>query len=121
MRNTYLLAGQATPAEVVKAAGKGIYVQDVANGQVKIGEGDFAFYVSQGRLIEDGKLGAPIKDVNIMGNGPKMLSNMVMVANDFEFYQGGASTCGKGDQAVPCGFGQPTCLVKSMTVGGTRG
>ncbi len=88
---------------------------------MKIGEGDFAFYVSQGRLIEDGKLGAPIKDVNIMGNGPKMLSNMVMVANDFEFHQGGAGACGKAGQAAPCGFGQPTCLVKSLTVGGTRG
>lgn len=56
-----------------------------------------------------------------MGNGPKMLSNMVMVADDFEFYQGGTGACGKGDQAAPCGFGQPTCLVKSLTVGGTRG
>ncbi len=120
MRNTCLLAGPASPADVVKTAGKGIYVQDVSNGQVKIGEGDFAFYVSQGRLIEDGKLGAPIKDVNIMGNGPKMLSNMVMVANDFEFHQGGAGACGKAGQAAPCGFGQPTCLVKSLTVGGTR-
>ncbi len=121
MRNTCLLAGPATPEDVIKSAGKGIYVQDVSNGQVKIGEGDFAFYVSQGRLIEDGKLGAPIKDVNIMGNGPKMLSNMVMVANDFEFHQGGAGACGKAGQAAPCGFGQPTCLVKSLTVGGTRG
>ena len=74
MRNTYMLAGPATPEEVIRQAGKGIYVQDVGNGQVKIGEGDFAFYVSQGRMIEDGKLGAPIKDVNIMGNGPKMLA-----------------------------------------------
>ena len=101
MRNTYMLAGPATPEEVIKAAGKGIYVQDVTNGQVKIGEGDFAFYVSQGRMIEDGKLGAPIKDVNIMGNGPKMLANIIMVANDFEFYQGGTGACGKGGQAAP--------------------
>ncbi len=121
MRNTCLLAGPATLGDVIKAADKGIYVQDVSNGQVKIGEGDFAFYVSQGRLIEEGKLSAPIKDVNIMGNGPKMLSNMVMVANDFEFHQGGAGACGKAGQAAACGFGQPTCLVKSLTVGGTRG
>lgn len=120
MRNTYLQAGPATPEDVIKAAGKGIYVQDVSNGSVKIGEGDFGFYVSHGRLIEDGRLGAPIKDVNIIGNGPKMLSNMVMVANDFEFSQGGATNCGKGGQITPCGFGQPTCLVKSLTVGGTR-
>ncbi|HNQ81592.1 MAG TPA: metallopeptidase TldD-related protein, partial [Candidatus Aminicenantes bacterium] len=121
MRNTYLEAGPATPEDVVKAAGKGIYVQDVSNGQVKIGEGDFAFFVSQGRMIEGGKLGAPIKDVNIMGNGPKMLANTIMVADDFEFNMGGTGACGKDGQAAPCGMGQPTCLIKSLTVGGTRG
>jgi TldD protein len=121
MRNTYMDAGPAAPGEVIKAAGKGIYVEDVSNGQVKIGEGDFAFYVSQGRMIENGKLGAPIKDVNIMGNGPKMLANITMVANDFEFYLGGAGACGKAGQAAPCSFGQPSCLVKSLTVGGVKG
>ena len=120
MRNTYMLAGPATPEEVIRQAGKGIYVQDVANGQVKIGEGDFAFYVSQGRIIEDGKLGAPIKDVNIMGNGPKMLQNITMVADDLEMSQNGTGACGKGGQAAPCGFGQPTCLIKSLTVGGVK-
>jgi len=121
MRNTYMPAGPASSEDVIKAAGKGIYVQDVANGQVKIGEGDFAFYVAQGRMIEGGRLGAPIKDVNIMGNGPKMLANITMVANDFEFYQGGGGACGKDGQAAPVGFGLPTCLVKSLTVGGTKG
>jgi TldD protein len=121
MRNTYMEAGPAALADVIKAAGKGIYVQDVSNGQVKIGEGDFAFFVSQGRIIENGKLGAPIKDVNIMGNGPKMLASTTMVADDFEFNRGGTGACGKDGQAAPCGFGQPTCLIKSLTVGGTRG
>jgi len=120
MRNTYMLGGAATPEDVIKSVGKGIYVQDVANGQVKIGEGDFAFYVSQGRLIEDGRLTAPIKDVNIMGNGPKMLRNITMAAHDLEMSQGGAGFCGKDGQAVPVGFGLPTCLVKSMTVGGVK-
>ncbi len=120
MRNTYMLAGPATPEEVIKSAAKGIYVKDVSNGQVKIGEGDFAFYVSQGRMIENGKLTAPIKDVNIMGNGPKMLRNITMLANDLEMSKGGTGACGKGGQAVPVGFGQPTALVKSMTVGGVR-
>jgi len=120
MRNTYMLAGQATPEDVIKSAKKGIYVQDVSNGQVKIGEGDFAFYVSQGRMIEDGKLTAPIKDINIMGNGPKMLKNVTMVANNLEMYQGGAGGCGKDGQGVPAGFGLPTALVKSMTVGGVK-
>ncbi len=120
MRNTYMLEGPATPEDVIKSVKEGIYVQDVSNGQVKIGEGDFAFYVSQGKMIEDGKLTAPIKDINIMGNGPKMLRNITMLANDFAMSKGGGGACGKGGQAVPCGFGQPTCLVKSMTVGGVR-
>ncbi len=120
MRNTYMLAGSVMPEDVIKSVKKGIYVQDVSNGQVRIGEGDFAFYVSQGRIIENGKLTAPIKDVNIMGNGPKMLRNTTMLANNFEMSRGGAGACGKGGQAVPCGFGQPTCLVKSMTVGGVK-
>jgi TldD protein len=95
-------------------------MEDVSNGEVKIGEGDFAFYVSQGRMIENGKLTAPIKDVNIIGNGPKLLSNITLVGNDLRMCQGGAGMCGKGSQGVPVSFGMPTCLVKSLTVGGTQ-
>ena len=120
MRNTIMLAGPEKPDDVIKNAKNGIYVQDVSNGQVKIGEGDFAFYVSQGRMIENGKLTATIKDINIMGNGPKMLQNITMLADDLETYKGGAGACGKGGQAAPVGFGQPTCLAKSLTVGGVR-
>jgi TldD protein len=120
MRNTYMLAGQASPEDVIKSVEKGIYIQDVSNGQVKIGEGDFAFYVSQGKMIENGKLTSPIKDINIMGNGPKMLQNVTMVANDLEMAQGGAGSCGKNGQSVPVGVGLPTVLVKSMTVGGVK-
>jgi TldD protein len=120
MRNTYMLGGPATAEDVIREAGNGIYVEDVSNGQVKIGEGDFAFYVSQGRMIENGKLTAPIKDVNIMGNGPKMLMNITIAANDLEMSRGGAGQCGKAGQGVPCSFGMPTCLVKSLTVGGTQ-
>ena len=120
MRNTYMLPGSASPEDVIKSVDKGIYVEDVSNGQVKIGEGDFAFYVSQGKLIENGKLTSPIKDVNIMGNGPKMLRNVTMVANNLEMSRGGAGMCGKGGQGVPVGFGLPTLLVKSLTVGGTQ-
>jgi TldD protein len=120
MRNTYMLAGASTPDEIIKSVKKGIYVKGVSNGQVKIGEGDFAFYVSQGLMIENGKLTAPIKDMNIMGNGPKMLKNVAMVANDLEMSKGGTGYCGKDGQAVPVGFGMPTILVKSMTVGGRK-
>jgi TldD protein len=120
MRNTYMLGGDASAEDVIKKAGNGIYVEDVSNGQVKIGEGDFAFYVSQGYLIENGKLTSPIKDVNIIGNGPKMLSNISMVADDLVMHRGGAGQCGKNSQGVPVGFGMPTCLVKSLTVGGTQ-
>lgn len=120
MRNTYMLGGDATIEDVIRQAGNGIYVEDVSNGQVKIGEGDFAFYVSQGYMIENGRLTAPIKDVNIMGNGPKMLANISMVANNLEMSFGGAGQCGKNGQGVPVSFGMPTCLVKSLTVGGTQ-
>jgi TldD protein len=119
MRNTYMLGGKSSPAGLIGGVSKGIYVADVSNGQVEIGAGDFAFYVSQGRMIESGTLTAPIKDVNIMGNGPKMLANIIDVANDLEMYEGGAGYCGKF-QRVPVSFGLPTCLVKSMTVGGVQ-
>lgn len=120
MRNTYMLAGEATPEDVIKSVKKGIYVEDISNGQVKIGEGDFAFYVSQGKLIEDGQLTKAVKDINIMGNGPKMLQNVTMVANDLALYEGGTGACGKDGQSMPVSFGLPTCLVKSMTVGGVQ-
>ena len=120
MRNTYMLGGPATPDDVIRSVKRGIYVEAVGNGQVKIGEGDFAFFVTTGRLIEDGRLTAPIKDVNIMGNGPKMLTNVSMVANDFVLHPGGPGACGKGGQAVPVSFGQPTILVQSLTVGGSK-
>lgn len=120
MRNTYMLSGPATPAEVIRNVARGIYVEDVGNGEVKIGEGDFSFFVTQGRMIESGRLTAPIKDINIMGNGPKMLANITMVANDLAMFQGGGGACGKNGQGVPVGFGLPTVLVKSMTVGGSK-
>lgn len=120
MRNTYMLSGPASAEEIIHSVKRGIYVQDVSNGQVMIGGGDFAFFVARGRMIEDGKLTAPIKDVNIMGNGPKMLQNITMAANDLVINESGAGRCGKNGQGVPVSFGLPTCLVKSMTVGGTQ-
>jgi len=118
MRNTYMTAGPAELGDLIKEAKNGILVKDVSNGQVKIGEGDYAFYVSEGRLIENGKLTAPIKDMNIIGNGPKTLANIIGVANDFEMCLSGTGHCGKNGQRVPVGFGLPSCLIKSVTVGG---
>jgi TldD protein len=120
MRNTYILPGPHKPQEIIESVKKGIYIQDVSNGQVNIGQGDFAFYVSQGRLIENGKLGATIKDVNIMGNGPKLLQDITMVADDLKLGDSGVSTCGKEGQGVPIDTGMPTVLVRSLTVGGTK-
>jgi TldD protein len=120
MRNTYMLPGTASPEDVIGAVKRGLYVPSVTTGAVRIGEGDFSFYVDFGYLIEDGRLTAPVKDVNIIDNGPKMLGRIVMLANDLEFDPGGLSTCGKCGQLVPVGFGMPTCLVESMTVGGVE-
>jgi TldD protein len=120
MRNTYILPGTSKPQEIIESVKKGIYIHDVSNGEVNIGQGDFAFYVSQGRLIENGKLGAPIKDVNIMGSGPKLLRDITMVADDLKLSWNGLSVCGKDGQLVPIDCGMPTVLVKSLTVGGTR-
>ncbi len=119
MRNTYILPGPNKPQEIIESVKKGIFVQEVNNGQVNIGQGDFAFYVSRGRLIEDGKLGAPIKDINIMGNGPKMLQDVTMVADDLQLGWSGVHSCGKEGQWVPIDAGMPTVLVRSLTVGGT--
>jgi TldD protein len=90
------------------------------NGQVKIGPGDFTFYVKSGWLIEDGKVTAPIRDCNIIGNGPDMLKRVRMVADDLRLDDGGW-TCGKAGQGVAVSQGMPTILVSSLTVGGRSG
>jgi TldD protein len=117
MRNTCMLNGPHTKEEIISSVKKGIYCDSFTNGQVRIGPGDFTFYVALGYLIEDGKMTAPIKDVNLIGNGPEVLENVTMVANDFAMSEN-AWTCGKGGQGVPVSMGQPTCLVSSITVGG---
>ena len=116
MRATYMESGDADPADIIASVPKGIYVDEFANGQVKIGEGDFTFFVKSGYLIENGRLTAPVKDINIIGNGPEALRDMVAVGNDLAIDQG-AWTCGK-EQSVPVSCGIPTVLVKSLTVGG---
>jgi len=117
MRVTFMEAGPHEPDEIIRSVKKGIYCQSFANGQVQIGAGDFAFYMRQGYLIEDGKLTRPIKDANVIGNGPQALERVTMVGNDLTLDEGGW-TCGKEGQGVPVGQGLPTALVSSLVVGG---
>ncbi len=117
MRATYMLPGPHAREEILASVKKGIYCQNFTNGQVNIGAGDFTFYVTNGYLIEDGKLTRPIKDVNIIGNGPKVLEQVDMVSDDLQIDEGGW-TCGKDGQSVPVSQGLPTVRVSSMTVGG---
>lgn len=116
MRATYMENGKATKNDIIASVRKGIYVDEFSNGQVKIGEGDFTFYVKSGFLIENGHLTAPVKDINIIGNGPEALADITAVADDL-IVDNGTWTCGK-DQNVPVSCGIPTVLVRSLTVGG---
>jgi TldD protein len=119
MRATYMLPGPHRKEEIIQSVKKGIYCANFSNGQVKIGPGDFTFYVKNGFLIEDGKLTRPIKDVNIIGNGPKVLEKIDMVSDDLVIDEGGW-TCGKDGQSVPVSQGMPTVRVSSITVGGRK-
>jgi TldD protein len=118
MRSTYMLPGPHKKDEILASVKKGIYCTRFTNGQVNIGAGDFTFYVKNGFLIEDGKLTRPIKDVNIIGNGPKVLELVDMVSDDLVIDEGGW-TCGKDGQGVPVSQGMPTVRVASITVGGS--
>ena len=116
MRATYMDGGAYAPEEILASVREGIYVEQFANGQVKIGEGDFTFFVKSGFLIENGRLTRPVKDINIIGNGPEALADITMVGNDPKV-DDGAWTCGK-EQSAPVSCGIPTVLVRSLTVGG---
>lgn len=117
MRSTYMLNGPHTRDEIIASVDRGIVAETFTNGQVQIGAGDYTFYIKNGWLIEGGKITAPIKDANIIGNGPESLARITMAANDFKLDTGGW-TCGKDGQGVPVSQGLPTVLVSAMTVGG---
>ncbi len=117
MTCTFMEDGPHTKDEIVAAVDRGIICETYTNGQVQIGAGDYTFYVKNGWLVEKGKITAPIKDVNIIGNGPESLKRITMVANDSRLDTGGW-TCGKNGQSVPVSQGIPTVLVSKMTVGG---
>lgn len=117
MRATYMESGHDGSVEdLISSVKKGIYVDQFANGQVKIGEGDFTFYVKNGALIENGRLTMPVKDINIIGNGPQALADIIAVADDLKIDEG-TWTCGK-EQSVPVSCGIPSVLIKGLTVGG---
>ena len=117
MRATYMETGPHSKDDIIGQVKQGIYVDNFSNGQVKIGAGDFTFFVKSGYLIENGKLTQPIKDINIIGNGPQALADITMCADDYKI-DNGTWTCGKSGQSVPVTCGLPTVLVNKLTVGG---
>ena len=116
MRATYMENGSATEADLIASVKKGVFVESFSNGQVQIGAGDFTFYVKSGYMIENGRLTKPIKDINIIGNGPQALADMEAVANNGKM-DNGTWTCGKG-QSCPVSCGMPSALIRKLTVGG---
>jgi TldD protein len=119
MTNTILTAGPHDPEEIVRSMKRGIYAKRFGGGQVDIANGDFVFSLTESYLVEDGKIGAPLKGVNLIGNGPDVMRKVVMLGNDVVISDG-VWTCGKDGQSVPVGVGCPTLKVSSMTVGGTK-
>jgi TldD protein len=118
MRCTFMENGPHTKDEIIASVEKGIIAETFTNGQVQIGAGDYTFYIKNGWLIEKGKVTAPIRDCNIIGNGPESLKMVSMAANDSKL-DTGSWTCGKDGQSVPVSQGLPTVLVSKMTVGGS--
>jgi TldD protein len=119
MTNTMLLAGQDDPEAILKSVKRGIFARKFGGGQVDIGNGDFVFSLTESYLIEDGKITAPLKDVNLIGNGPEVMRKVVMLGHDMELSDG-IWTCGKDGQSVPVGVACPTIKISMMTVGGTQ-
>jgi TldD protein len=119
MTNTILLAGPHDPEEILKSVKRGIYAKTFGGGQVDISNGDFVFSLTESYLIEDGKLTAPLKGVNLIGNGPETLREVSMLGNDVALSDG-IWTCGKDGQSVPVGVGCPTVKIAKITVGGTE-
>lgn len=118
MTNTYMLAGEYDPQEIIGSVKKGIYAPNFGGGQVDITSGKFVFSASEAYLIEDGKITTPIKGATLIGNGPEAMQQVSMVGNDLSL-DAGVGVCGKQGQSLPVGVGQPTLKLDAMTVGGT--
>ena len=118
MTNTFMMAGESDPEEIIRSVPKGLYCVNFGGGQVDITSGNFVFSASESYFIEDGKLTRPVRNATLIGNGPEALKYVSMVGNDLRLDEG-IGTCGKDGQSVPVGVGIPTIKIDKMTVGGT--
>ena len=118
MTNTYMLAGNKTPEEIISGVKNGIYATNFGGGQVDITSGKFVFSASEAYKIENGKIQYPVKGATIIGNGPESLKQVSMIGNDLRL-DDGVGVCGKEGQSVPVGVGQPTLRIENMVVGGS--
>jgi TldD protein len=118
MTNTFMLAGESAPEDIIRSVKKGLYAVSFGGGQVDITNGKFVFSASEAYLIEDGKVGRPVKGATLIGNGPDVLTRVSMVGHDLKLDEG-VGTCGKDGQSVPVGVGLPTIRIDGLTVGGT--
>lgn len=118
MTNTYMMAGEHDPQEIIASVDKGLYAVNFGGGQVDITSGKFVFSTSEAYLIEKGKVTRPVKGATLIGNGPEVMTRVSMVGNDLALDRG-VGVCGKEGQSVPVGVGQPTLKIDSITVGGT--
>ncbi|MBB1089402.1 metalloprotease TldD [Lysobacter sp. SG-8] len=119
MTNTYMLAGQHDPEEMIRSVKKGLYAVNFGGGQVDITSGKYVFSATEAYLIEDGKVTAPVKGATLIGNGPETMQKVRMVGHDLALDEG-VGVCGKDGQSVPVGVGQPSLLIEGLTVGGTQ-
>jgi TldD protein len=119
MTNTFMLAGEDDPQDIIRSVDRGLYAVSFGGGQVDITNGKFVFSASEAYLIEGGKVGAPVKDATLIGNGPDVLTRISRVGSDLQLDEGNG-VCGKDGQSVPVGVGLPTIRVDGLTVGGTR-
>ena len=117
MTNTFVMNGPDTPDDIISSTENGVYVAVLGGGSVNTATGDFVFGMREAYLIENGEITEPLREGNLIGNGPKVLQDIDMLADDFAM--GNPGTCGKDGQGVPVGDGQPTLRVKSLTIGGT--
>jgi TldD protein len=118
MTNTFMLAGEHDPKDIIKSVPRGLYAVSFGGGQVDITNGKFVFSASEAYLIENGEVTKPVKGATLIGNGPDVLTRVTMVGNDLEL-DSGIGTCGKDGQSVPVGVGMPTIRIDGITVGGT--